>query len=31
VVCHNCKREGAGEFGIDDAINAWNKLMNRKI
>ncbi len=25
VVCIDCKKEGSGEFGIEDAITAWNK------
>jgi hypothetical protein len=25
VVCLDCKLEGNGEFGIEDAITAWNK------
>jgi hypothetical protein len=25
IVCLNCGLEGSGEFGIDDAIAAWNK------
>jgi hypothetical protein len=25
VVCLDCGLEGSGEFGIEDAIAAWNK------
>lgn len=27
AVCQACGRQGPGEFGIDDAINAWNKML----
>ena len=29
VMCLDCKREGAGEFSIGDAIRAWNRLTDK--